>query len=64
MGASFNGRTVVSKTTNVGPIPTAPAFASLELGFGVVQPAEDERKRARLIPERTFGVAKPAKKNQ
>lgn len=25
MGASFNGRTVVSKTTNVGPIPTAPA---------------------------------------
>ncbi len=25
IGASFNGRTVVSKTTNVGSIPTAPA---------------------------------------
>ncbi len=25
MGASFNGRTQVSKTCNVGSIPTAPA---------------------------------------
>ena len=39
MGASFSGRTAVSKTANVGSIPTAPAFASLKLGFGGAKPA-------------------------
>lgn len=33
-GASFNGRTAVSKTANVGSIPTAPANAKTpERGF-------------------------------